>query len=61
MFAISHVNDCNLILYPGPPDELLFSLNGIAVGYVYLRFYQVRTVSVLLPSSNGVSLVYLRF
>ena len=29
-----------LTTHAGPPDELLFSLNGILAGWVYLRYYQ---------------------
>jgi hypothetical protein len=29
-----------LTTHAGPPDELLFALNGILAGWVYLRFYQ---------------------
>ncbi len=31
-----------LITHAGPPDELLFALNGILTGWIYLRYYQPR-------------------
>ena len=31
-----------LTTHAGPPDELLFAINGLLVGWLYLRYYQPR-------------------
>lgn len=42
-----------LCTHSGPPDELLFSLNGIFAAWAYLRYYQPREAGVAGDPSSG--------